>query len=369
MELTVPEQPDSVYAAEGTCAHELAEIKLRFEFGLISESKRDARVVKWRKEWDVSEATEFAMDSYTDQYVELIKERQQAYPNTQVMVEQRLDSGLPECQGTSDAVLVSPGHIEIVDLKYGQGIEVEAEGNPQLRLYALGAMETYGDLLGDTEIVRITVHQPRLEHILTDEMTPQALLDWREAIRPIAELALGDDAPFGPSESACRWCPASGACRAQMESIFEDDDLDFSSTPDTLEPEEIAGILKKADKIRDWLAAIEATAFDHAYSKGIPIPGFKVVASGGQRSLINKEEAIEYLCTELGYTVDEVSKTSIRGIGELEALMGVQNFAKKLKKFIKPPTPKPSLVPESDRRSPINRDGEAARVFSDEDLI
>jgi hypothetical protein len=369
MEAEVPPQPDSVYAAEGTCAHELAEIKARLTFGQISQATFQKRLKAWRKSWSVSESTEFEMDAHTDAYVTLIQERRELYPNTQVMVEQRLNTGVPQCWGTSDTVLASPQHVEIIDFKYGSGVMVNAVGNSQLRLYACGALDTYGDLLGETELVRITVHQPRLNHILTDEMSPAALREWRESILPVAAEALGPNARFGPSESACRWCPASGNCRAQMDAIFNDDDLDFATDPDTLEPDEIAGILGKAAKIREWLDAVENTALDQAYSQNKPIPGYKVVLSGGKRSILDPELAIKHAVEELGYAPEQVTKTTIRGIGELEALMTVAGFAKDMEPFIKPPTGKPSLVPDADRRPSIQPNTEAAKDFGQEDDV
>lgn len=367
----MPPEPDSVYAAEGTCAHELGEIKLRYEFGQISRNQMQSRVAKWRKAWGVTEAAEFEMDSYTDQYVELVKERAALYPGTQVMVEQRLDTGVPTCWGTSDVVLASPQHVEIIDLKYGRGVEVSAVENPQLRLYALGALDAYGDVLGDTELVRYTVFQPRLDNTSTEELTPRELRTWRQSILPIAAEALKPNARFGPSEAACRWCPASGHCRAQLESIFEDQ-ADFDVEPATLSDAEIADLLGKVEAIKAWVEALETAAFMRAYTEGRKLPGFKVVLSGGKRSVPDEEAAISYATTELGYTEEQVAKRKLRTLGELEALMGKCEFAEKMADYIKPAVGKPSLVPESDKRAAIDPNAQAAQDFAaiaEEDLL
>lgn len=370
MEAQFPEQEESVYALEGTCAHALAEIKVRhFICGEISEATYNQKRKRWLKEWSVPERQEFEMDAHTDAFVDLVRERSKLYPGSQVMVEQRLDTGVPSCWGTSDVVIVSPHHVEIVDFKYGAGVAVEAEGNPQLRLYGCGALDTYGDMLGDTELVRITVHQPRLEHTLTEELTPLALREWRDSIIPIAELALTDDAPFGPSESACRWCPAAGNCRAQTAWIFEDEDLDFTSDPDAMDEDEIAAIIKKSGAIRDWLTAVEDKALHRAYSEGKVIPGYKVVMSGGKRSIPDEDAAIEYMTMVLGYDEEQVSRRKTKTLGDLEALMGAQNFAQKMKEFIKKPEGRPSLVPDSDSRPSIQPNSEAAKDFAGEDLL
>jgi hypothetical protein len=240
-------------------------------------------------------------------------------------------------------------------------VAVEAKGNPQLRLYALGALDNYGDMLGDTEIVRITVHQPRLDHVLTDEMTPEALREWRSTIVPIAALALTDDAPFGPSETACRWCPASGRCRAQLEKALAEDFGD----PDQLSPEEISAALGRVPEIKIWLAALEESALQSAYGEGVPIPGYKVVLSGGQRKIVEQGEAIQRLVKN-GYDFEEVAVTKIKGIGDLEKLLSKKRFTELLAEFVERTPGRPSLVPESDKREPISPHGEAIKEFTNE---
>lgn len=370
MESEVPAQVESEYAQEGTCAHELAELKARLAFGDIPQALYEKQRGQWKRRWSIlTDRVVFEMDAHTDAYVELIQERQRAYPHTQVMFEQRLFTGIPECWGTSDTVLVSPAHVEIIDFKYGAGVLVEALDNPQLKLYGLGALDTYGDMLGDTEMVYITVHQPRLGNILTCTITPLKLRQWREKLLPIAEEALGDNARFGPSESACRWCPASGRCRAQMEAVF-DDDTDFKAEPKTLGAGELADFLAKITMIRDWCNAVESTAFERAYEQKEEIPGFKIVLGGGRRSITDEAGAIEH-AVSLGYPRDAVSRIKLATLGDLESLMTPKGFATKMADFIRPPEPKPTLVPDSDKRPSINVNSEAVKVFDadEEDLL
>lgn len=356
---------ESSYAAEGTCAHELGEIKLRFAIAEISAADQKARLAKWRKKWDVTDRQFFEMDHYTDLYVELIEERAKLYDNTQVLVEQRLNTGVPQCFGTGDAVLVSPFHVEVVDLKYGAGVAVEATGNSQLRLYLCGALDTYGDVLGDTELVRATVYQPRIGdgHAHHEELTPIELRQWRSSILPIAEEALGEGARFGPSESACRWCPASGRCRAQTAAVF----AEVEQAPNLLSDDELAAEYGRLGAIKDWVAAVEAQAFKRAHDDGQKLPGYKIVLSGGKRSI--RDSALQALL-DLGYAQDDVADVKVRGIGVLEALMGKKEFATKLADHINPPVGKPALVPDDDPRPALDREAEAAKVFADtEDLL
>lgn len=360
----VPPGPESPYAQEGTIAHELAELKALLHFGQIDREQFRHRRAFWRRRHaDVLDRddVEMEMERHTDAYVDLIQERVDLYPGSQAMFEQRLDAGVPSCWGTSDAVIVSLQHVEVIDFKYGQGVAVEAEGNPQLRLYALGALDTFGDILGYTELVRITVHQPRLNHVLTEEISPKALRTWRtETVIPAAEEALGPEPHFAPSEAACRWCPLSGRCRAQLEWVFSEPfDL-----PAVLLPDEVAATLTRVPQIREWLKAFEETALAMAYSDGTPIPGYKVVLSGGKRSL--SDEAIDHL-VDLGYAPEEVSKTAVRGIGELEKLMGDDKFAELCAPYITRSPGRPSLVPERDKRPAVAPNSEAIRVFGDEE--
>lgn len=356
----VPPEPESVYAAEGTAAHTLAEIRARAHFGQDTPDDTEAKLRRWAeevdgKDWDLDE-----MELHVAAYVELVQQAVDREPDATVLFEQRMDTGVPRCWGTSDTVVVSPVHIEIIDFKYGKGVAVEAENNPQLRLYALGALDTFGDLLGSAEYLRITVHQPRLEHTLTETITPDELRDWRTKIIPIAELALTDDAYFGPSDEACRWCPVSGRCRAQLEAVFAED---FEADPDLLTPEEMGERLGKVKMIKDWLIAFEEAALDTAYSQGESIPGYKVVMSGGRRTFTNVEAALEAL-EAAGYAFDEVGKRQLVGFGKLEQLLG-DDFDTLLSGFITKSAGKPSLVKEADRRKSITPNTEAQREFGE----
>lgn len=367
MEEQVPPGVESSYAREGTIAHELAFLKASLHFGKITKAQFTKRRHAWYEaNRDVVEVdeVEIEMERHTDAYVELLVERMSLYPNSQIMLEQRLHTGVPYSWGTSDAVIFSPIHVEIVDFKYGAGVAVEAHANPQLRLYACGAMDEYADILGETEVIRSTVHQPRMDHVLTEEITPDALREWREKkVIPIAELAMSDDAPFGPSDTACRWCPASGRCQAQLEAVFA---TDFEAKPETLTPEQVSEVLGKRKMVADWLNAFEEAALAMAYSEGIPIPGYKVVMSGGIRQVKDQEKAVKVLHEE-GYKDDEIlNPRKIKGIGDLEKLLGKDKFAELLEKpgIVKKSDGKPAIADESDKRPAVAPNSEAAKEFA-----
>lgn len=355
----------SIFAEEGTCAHSLGEIEARLAFGMITPAQHVRLVNKWRRDWQrkigLTEEQEEEMAVHCADYVALLKDRMARHPNSTLLLEQRVPTGVPSCWGTSDAVIVSPVHVEIVDLKYGSGTFVMVVGNPQLRLYGVGALEAFGDLLGDTEEVYITVFQPRMENVATEEMTATELRAWRDSIIPVAEEALGDDAHFGPSEDACRWCPAAGDCRARMEWATQ---LDFGTSPDRLDNEEIAEALERIPSIMQWCEAVRALALDKAYSKGERIPGWKVVRSGGRRSITDHEAAIDVL-VQIGHSLDEVSTRKAKGIGDLEKLLGKAEFERVLAPYVSKGTGSPSLATEDDDRPAIDPNHEAAKEFGE----
>lgn len=365
----LPSQPDdhgSVYAMEGTAAHALAELMARFQIlgDPATPSQYVKKVDKWRKKYDVAEDAEAEMTEHSQAYVDYLRRRLDEIPDAQLLLEQNLPTGLPDSFGTSDAVIVSPVFIESVDYKYGLGVRVEAVGNPQIRLYGVGALEAYGDLLGEVEQVRLTIFQPRLDHVVWEELTAAELRSWRDSIIPIAEEALGPDAHFGPGEGTCRWCPASGQCVAQRDWATL---RDFGVKPDLMDDDELAEALNQIPFIKAWCSAVEEFCLNRAYSEGKPIPGYKVVMSGGRRSVSDPDGLFD-AATALGYNVEAVATLKPKGIGELEkALKG--DFDQVAAPFITKGTGSPSLVPESDKRDAINPEGQAAVEFHKEDLL
>lgn len=361
---TLPREDDhgSVYAQEGTAAHELAELTAQHIILKTTTVAQHNKLVKaWIKKYDIADEAHAEMAEHVTAYVVYLEARLAAMPDSQLLLEQRLPTGVPDSWGTSDAVMVSPLELEIVDFKYGLGIRVEAVGNPQLRLYAVGALEAYGDLLGEVEFVRYTVFQPRLGHLASEELPANELREWRDSIIPIAQEALGPDAHFGPSEDACRWCPASGQCVAQMEWATA---RDFGLKPDVMDDHELAEALDQIPGIKAWCSAVEAYTLHRAYSEDKPIPGYKVVMSGGKRSVADHAGLIE-AATAIGYAKDEVAVTKAKGIGELEKLLK-KDFPIVAAPFIKKGDGSPSLVKDIDKRESVNPEGRAAADFAEE---
>src|SRR5690606_33442378 len=247
-----PDEP-STYAEEVTKAHKLAE-------GILLDK--------------IDEPAPDEMFEHVSRYVEVVLEK--LTPGADLYVEQRLDFSpwVPEGFGTGDAVIVSDEAIEIVDLKYGKGVKVDAEENPQLRLYALGAYNQFG-MIYNFDRVRMTIVQPRLDHVSTEKLSLKELLQWGEEIKPIAQKAFKGEGEFNPGPH-CRFCRARRSCRARAEAILQMARYEFRK-PELLSDEEVAEILAQAEELAAWAKDVKDFALSHAYLHGVKIPGFKVV--------------------------------------------------------------------------------------------
>lgn len=348
----------STYANEGTQAHEVAEIEASLAFGLITPDKHAERLLAWRDRVPAERHED--MLRHAAAYVDLLRTLAEDKEHAQVMLEQRVDTGVDASWGTLDAAIVSPTHIHIVDYKYGMGIPVDATRNPQLMLYAIGGVELF-DAVSTPETVCMTIHQPRIGHTSHYCVPASELRQWRDqVVRPAAALALSGDAYFAPSESACRFCPAAGECRARVEYMTR---RDFGN-PDSLTPEEMGEILAQIPDVENWCRAVRERALRLAYSEGIQIPGWKVVRAGGRRAISDQAKAIEVLIDQ-GYPEEKVSRRSTRTLGELERLVGGKSeLGKILGSLLVKNEGKETLVPEQDPRSAINRNVDAEEDFS-----
>lgn len=354
----------SSFSREGTIAHELAEIEASYHFKIINASQYAMRKDEWlamHRDEGLDNSSREEMERHVEQYIALIEERMELYPHSTVLFEARVNTGVPASWGTSDAVIVSPTHVEIIDLKYGAGVPVSAIENSQLRLYGVGSLDTFGDVLGDTELVRMTVFQPRLGNTSTEELTADELRAWRDEVAiPAAKEALSDNGKFNPTPEACRWCPLAGICRARTEKTTQDD---FGAKPDTLGLDELGEILGRLGEIRSWASAVEGYALNAAYSDGKEIPGWKVVMSGGSRHIPDATAAIQTLI-DAGYKAEQVTDFKVKGLGQLEKLVGKVELPVVLGDLLAKRPGKPSLAVESDKRAAITPGGQAAADFA-----
>lgn len=353
----VPQEGSSSYAEEGTLAHAIAEQKLRIA---IDKTVKASELKKLTKD----PMYDGEMDEATTFYAGLVMEHYNAGGDyAELMIEQRVDFSqwVPEGFGTSDAIIISDDMIEVIDLKYGKGVRVDAEGNSQMRLYALGAYALFSDLY-DFDKVRMTIVQPRLDHVSTEELTVERLLEWAKVyVVPAAELAAKDDAPTSAGDW-CRWCPARAICRTRSEANLELARYEFKRG-DLLDPDEIAEILGKVDELTKWASDIQGYALQQAMD-GAHYDGWKVVEGRSNRKYKDELLVAEALHKE-GYKDAVLYTRKLLGITDMEKLVGKKKLAEICQDLIEKPAGKPTLVPESDKREPINSAAQAAADFSD----
>lgn len=345
----VPEPESSEYADEGTLAHSVAELKLRNYLGQLSPRQFSNRMTKFSKEeyWcgEMDEATTFYADA-------VIERLDAAGESAELMIEQRfsLDDWVPESFGTSDAVIISEHRIEVIDLKYGKGVQVDAADNPQLRLYALGASALFGDLY-DFDTVSYTIIQPRLDHISTEEVPLKQLLLWAEEdVAPRARMAM-DGTDYTACGDWCRWCPAKAICRTRAEYSLELARDEFQ-TPPLLSDDEIGEVLRRAEQIKSWVTDIQEYALTNALA-GKHYDGWKLVEGRSNRKYADELKVVDKL-KEAGFDEAMLYERKLLGITNMEKLVGKKKLSTTLGDLLIKPAGKPVLVPESDKRKAIN---------------
>ena len=332
-------------AAEGTAAHALCEHKLR-------------RALKMRSRKPVSKYDCDEMDAYTDGYVEFVLEQlaqaKLECADPLVLIEQRLDFScwVPEGFGTGDCLIVADKLLHIIDFKYGQGVLVEAEENPQMMLYALGALRLFDSLYDITE-VSMSIYQPRRENVSTWTISVDELNAWAEnTLKPKAELAHKGEGEYLPG-SWCQFCKAAVKCRARAEEKLQLARFEFAPPP-LLSDEEIEDILTKLDDLTKWASEIQAYAQDAAINHGKVWQGFKLVATRTNRRYTD-EEAVVQAAKDAGYT--DIFRKSLIPITEMEKLMSKKEFNRILGALVEKPQGRPTLVPVTDKRPALTNTG------------
>lgn len=348
--------PDSTseYALQGTAAHTLCEYKLRKLLG--KDAKDPTENLKY---FDAEMAD--CTDSYQQYVSEQIETAKQFCKDPIVLVEQKLDFSkwVPQGFGTGDCVIVADNVLTVIDFKYGVGILVEAEQNPQMMCYALGALALF-DSIYDIENVVMTIFQPRRDNISTYELSKKELLQWAdEILSPAAQLAAKGEGAFKAGKH-CRFCKVKATCRKRAEYNLELARYDFEM-PANLEDTEIEVILSKADELAAWCSDIKEYAFQQALN-GKQWNDWKLVEGRSVRKYIN-EDAVAETVKNAGYDPYE---HKVLGITAMTRMLGKAKFENLLSSFIEKPTGKPALVPKSDKRPSINKAVQAADDFKEE---
>ena len=336
------ENTGSEAAREGTAAHALCEHKLKR--ALHMRSRRPA------SDYDSDEMEE-CTDAYVDFVMEQYETAKQVCEDPVILIEQRLDFScyVPDGFGTGDCLIISDDRLHIIDFKYGMGVLVEAEDNPQMKLYALGALAVY-DALYDIREVSMTIFQPRRENVSTWAIPVEDLKAWAEnELKPRAKMAYDGEGEYLPGEW-CTFCRAAVRCRARAEEKLKLAQTEFRMPP-LLTDAEIEDILAVLPDLTKWANEIAAYALDAALNHGKEWNGFKVVEGRSVRKY-RDEEAVAEAAKEAGYK--DIYRQSLIPLTEMQRLMGKDKFEEILGGLITKAPGRPTLVPKSDRRPAMN---------------
>ena len=336
------ENTGSEAAAEGTAAHALCEHKLK-------------KALKRRSKRPVSGYDSDEMEECSDGYVQFVMEHymeaKEKCSDPIILIEQHLDFScyVPDGFGTGDCIIVADDSLHIIDFKYGLGVLVEAENNPQMMLYALGALEIY-DSLYDIREVSMSIFQPRRENVSTWTISVDELKEWAEnELKPKAVMAYNGEGEYAPGEW-CTFCRASARCRARAEEKLELARSEFKLPP-LLTDAEIEEILAILPDLTKWANEITAYATDAAVNHGKQWNGFKVVEGRSVRKYRDEEQVAE-AAIQNGYK--DIYRQSLIPMTEMQKLMGKTKFEEILGGLLYKAPGKPTLVPNTDKRPAMN---------------
>ena len=349
---------NSEYAAEGTLAHELAELLLTSFIKKEAPSEKQIAAIEGNQLYTLD------MPDYVAQYVEYCQgayaELLKLHPqDTEMRIESKLDLSryVPESFGTADCIVVGGDTMEVIDLKYGKGVVVYADDNPQLKLYALGAYDLLG-MLYDIKTVRLTIVQPRLDSVSSWELSLDDLLDWAEnELREKARLAYTGQGE--PTIGAwCKFCSVKSRCtdlyQEALDVAYDEFDNEITD-PRIMTDEQVSDILSRSDLVTDFLDAVKEYALNQAL-EGKSWPNFKLVEGRSVRKFGADDSVIAAVLEESFPDVprEEFFDSKIKGITALEKLLGKKQFAEMLGDYVVKPAGKPTLVSAADKRPAID---------------
>lgn len=363
----------SIYARTGTTAHKFAELAAQYNLNLINKRTYNARL----KKLQADELYDPEMLDTSQKYAEYLFKKSMEFENkpyAALEVNVDISDYVPEGYGQCDSILIGGDLLHITDYKHGVGVPVSAIGNPQMRLYALGALKRYAVAFPNIKRVSMAIFQPRItDDVIEDELSVEDLLKWGEGIKPIATEAYNGPGTFAPGEW-CRFCKGREICKARADyfmslEAFEDSVPEGGLTPEqkfeidkalilgqptrtTLTDAEVGELLIKGEKLASWLSDLQSYALQ-AILDGKPIPGWKVVEGKSNRVFTDVDEAIKAV-QAAGYDEAMCYERKPKTITQFEKLMGKKEFAEKIGAFVTKPMGKPTLVEESDGRDPYN---------------
>lgn len=360
LEEKMDESAPSKYAEEGTLAHEIAEVMLRGRFRLLPADDCTKEVRRLKKNPLYSDEMKTYLDVYLDYVTEQYRVAIQSTPDAVISLEERLDFSrwVEQGFGTGDAIVIADGVMEVIDLKYGKGVEVFAEKNPQLMLYGLGALEAF-DMLFGIKTVKLTIVQPRQERIDSWSISAEDLYIWGdEEVKPKAALAYE-----GKGEMKCghwcKWCRVKPLC-AKMAETNLDLAKDEFKEPQLLSDDRLVEVFTQLPMLKDWAESVAEYLLKQALA-GKEVPGYKVVEGRTQRKWADEAQVREILSVD--HDPSEFMVTKLAGIPAIEKLLK-KDFQPLLGDLVVIPQGIPTLVPLSDKRPAMNGLSQAKAEFS-----
>ncbi len=340
----------SEYAAEGTLAHAIAELKLRKKFTIMKPSEYKKELAKLQKD----SLYQPEMEGYTDAYVEYVTGVAMSYKHKPyVAIEKRVDFSAfaPEGFGTSDCIVIGANTMHVIDFKYGKGVPVSADRNPQMSLYGLGALMAY-KMLYDIQTVIVTVVQPRLDSISEYTISRDDLINWGTfEVKPKAQQAIRGEGDYCAGDW-CRFCRAKSLCRARSEFAQEPYDQFSGAKPPIISNDEVGVILARAQLIQKWATDLEEYALAEIL-RGGDIPGWKAVEGRKVRQFTDTDAAFGAV-KAAGYDEALLYERKPITLTGVEKLLGKKQFGDLLTDYIHTPPGKPTLAPADDKREPYN---------------
>ena len=346
------EKTFSPYAAEGTLAHELAELYIRKDiFNELSDQAFEQRLEEIMSNDLFNEEMLEVLPTYTEYCEDQFNEAKEFNPAAIIEIEQKLDltGYVPESFGTADCIIINDDLMEVIDLKYGKGVPVYAEWNKQLMLYGLGALRKY-DVMYDITEICLTIVQPRIDNISSWQISVEELQKWaEEELKPKAKMAFKGEGELQAGEW-CRFCAVKNRCRKLYEQQIEIAKNEFAD-PELLTDDEIADIVKRMPKLIEWANSIAEYALNQAVNNNKDWPGLKIVEGRSLRKWTSEDQVVSALferCPEL--SEDEIYNMKLKSITDIEKLVGKKRFSELFSDVVVKPQGKPVLVPMEDKR-------------------
>lgn len=336
----------SPFAAEGTLAHEVAES------ALIAECNASHFI--GRQNQAESFTVDKPMAGYVQQYLDYVRSvKGKLFIEKKVSFAEWVKDGF----GTADAIILNNDVVTIVDLKYGKGVQVFPENNPQAMLYALGVLHEFG-FIADIKTVNIVIVQPRLDHISEWTISTVDLLKWAKTVAKKAKMTEAKKPKFNAGEKQCQFCKAKGSCLALAELNLKlaSDGFEAVETPivfstaDTLTPDQMAAILPQLKLLNAWVKAVEAYSLT-LFESGETIPGYKIVEGRSIRKWSEDDKDVSRKLIE-DLSLDQIYTQKLISPTQAEKLLGKDHAVMRVLVF--KPEGKPTVVLSSDKRPEID---------------